>query len=368
MASYQKRGKTWQYTVSRMVNGKPDPIRKGGFRTKKEAQVAAAEVEEQLRKGVVPALKPIPFATYFEEWFNLYKSHLHKGTKHNYHYTIEAIKSYFGHEPIQDINKRKYQAFLNQYAKTRSREQVEKVNSHIRSCVHDAIDEGIIRVDFTRKVVISGLPPRKKPNEKHLNYEESKSLLKEIHNRLDRGLGYYLLLLGLASGCRFSELVGLTRKDFDFKKGTISINKTWGYLKKMHDGFGPTKNEQSVRAIKIDRRTMSEFKKLFDMTPDNIYKLVFYSPASKYKVISNGNANKLLRSILKDLSITNITAHGLRHTHASILLYKRISIYYVSERLGHADIQTTLKTYAHIIKELREEDEQATIEVFEHAV
>lgn len=47
MASFQKRGKTWQYCVS----AKPKPIRKGGFATKKEAMIAAAEVEAKLSKG-----------------------------------------------------------------------------------------------------------------------------------------------------------------------------------------------------------------------------------------------------------------------------------------------------------------------------
>ena len=61
MASFNKRGKTWQYQVSRMVNGKQKPIRKGGFRTKKEAEVAAMEVESSLRKGIAPSLKPQPF-------------------------------------------------------------------------------------------------------------------------------------------------------------------------------------------------------------------------------------------------------------------------------------------------------------------
>ena len=49
MASFQKRGKTWQYTISRVIDGKSKPIRKGGFKTKKEAQVAAAVVESDLR-------------------------------------------------------------------------------------------------------------------------------------------------------------------------------------------------------------------------------------------------------------------------------------------------------------------------------
>ncbi|WP_343781037.1 site-specific integrase [Virgibacillus salarius] len=160
----------------------------------------------------------------------------------------------------------------------------------------------------------------------------------------------------------------MTRKDFNFKKNTISINKTWGYMKRNTEGFAPTKNEQSIRVIKIDQRTMAHFKKLFQSTPDNIHQLVFYSPNSKYKVISNTNANKLLKKLLINLKINPITMHGLRHTHASVLLYKKVSIYYVSERLGHGDIETTLREYSHVVRELRVEDEAATTATFENMV
>lgn len=68
------------------------------------------------------------------------------------------------------------------------------------------------------------------------------------------------------------------------------------------------------------------------------------------------------------MNIQPISAHGLRHTHASILLYKRASIYYVSERLGHSDIETTNSYYAHIIKELRDQDDKIAISTFEELV
>ncbi|WP_233529720.1 tyrosine-type recombinase/integrase [Bacillus atrophaeus] len=73
----------------------------------------------------------------------------------------------------------------------------------------------------------------------------------------------------------------------------------------------------------------------------------------------------LLKKTLTDLKIESISIHGLRHTHASVLLYKKISIYYVSERLGHAKIDTTLNYYSHVIKELREEDTRNTLDLFE---
>lgn len=364
MASFTKRGKTWQYTVSRMVNGKSRPIRKGGFRTKKEAQTAAAEVEAELARGVVPHLKSEPFNEYFYEWIKVYKSHVGKNTRERLLNTYDTIDEHFGDKPLQEISKREYQKFINEYAKTRAKSTVRKLNSHIRSCVREAVDEGIIRVDFTRNVSISGLDA-KRSQDKHLSYADSKKLLQHLYRNLDVSLNYYLLLLALTTGMRFAEIVGLTRKDFDFKNNTISINKTWGYTNKMHDGFGPTKNEQSNREIKVDEQTMITFKNLFEATPDNITKLVFYSPSSKYKVISNGASNSLLKRILAELKIDEISLHGLRHTHASVLLYKGVSIYYVSERLGHSDIETTLRVYTHVVKELRVKDEEKSIEVYE---
>src|SRR5699024_607533 len=125
----------------------------------------------------------------------------------------------------------------------------------------------------------------------------------------------------LRNGKSFHNNTFIT-KMFGFKKNTITIDKTWGYKKSSPEGFVPTKNEQSKRTIKIDNFTMNHFKKLFNNTPTNIHGLVFYSPESKYKVISNTNANKLLKKLLLKLNIELITVHGLRHTHASILLYK----------------------------------------------
>ncbi|RXZ84626.1 site-specific integrase [Paenibacillaceae bacterium] len=366
MASFQKRGKTWQYCISRMVNGKYDPIRQGGFLRKKEAEVAAAAVEAKLRRQINPELinAKVPFDEYFEDWLLIYKPNIGKNTKARYNNTLESIKEEFEGVYIQDITKRTYQSFLNKYGENRTKATVRKLNSHIRSCVKDAIDEGLIQVDFTRRVTITGKVPSKRPEEKHLDYDESEMLLEGLVDDLNT-LSHYLIVLGLTSGMRFAEMVGLTREDFNFENNEIDINKTWGYTNKMHEGFGNTKNDQSKRIITMDEFTMGLFKKMFESFPENPIGLVFYSPSSKYKVISNNAVNKALSLALKKLDIDPITVHGLRHTHASILLYKKVSIYYVSERLGHASIDTTLEHYAHIVKELREEDEESTISTME---
>lgn len=365
MATFIKRGKTWQYTISRYVDGKYKPIRKGGFRTRAEAKIVADEVEYKLNTGQRVTNEPIPFSKYFNDWFTLYKTDVAPQTLNHYKDTLRYIKEYFGEEkPIQNIIRNDYQMFLNEYGKKYSKETTAKVHGHIKAAVDHAVEDELIRVNFTSKVKVTGKPSKNK-DEKYLDFEESEILYEQLFKRLETGLSYYGVLLLLVSGLRFEELIGLTRNDFNFSNNTINVNKVWGYNHKMPKGFGPTKNEQSKRVIGIDPKVMTKFKKLFMKMPDNVNRLVFFSPQSKYKVLSNNAINKSLRKTLDDLEIKNkITAHELRHTHASALIYRKASIIYVCERLGHASPDITYKRYAHVMKELRSEDEGIAISMY----
>lgn len=90
----------------------------------------------------------------------------------------------------------------------------------------------------------------------------------------------YLLLLGLVSGLRFGELVGLTIDKFDFETNTLKVERSWDY--KDGTGFGPLKNEQSKRIISIDDIVMSKFEALFNEIPEHPYDLVFLVGFRKY--------------------------------------------------------------------------------------
>lgn len=365
MASIQKRGRTYQYTVSNIVAGIQKPIRKGGFRTKKEAVVAASEVEANLSKGVNPSTHKVAFNDYFSRWSKLYKKpRVSPITFAHYEYSLKAIANHFQFIAIQDINRQDYQMFLNQLGEGKAKETVAKIHGHIKACVQDAIEDQVIQIDFTRKTDLHWTVKEKSSSEKHLSYKEFEMLISEIRKNLDKGLGYSLLLLAINTGLRFEEIIGLTRNDFNFFNNTINIDKTWGYKKNSPKGFGPTKNEQSIRTIDVDEVTMKHFKNSFKKSPTNLNQLVFYSPTSKYKVISNTNANKLLKRLLTKLNIKPVTLHALRHTHGSVLLYKKASVYYVSEKLGHSNVETTNRVYSHLLEELRVEDRQLSIKVF----
>lgn len=366
MASISKRGKAWQFAISNYVDGKSRPIKRSGFKTKKEAELAAAELELQLKNGVAFHKDKTPFYVYFDKWVDLYKKDkISDMTMKHYAYTSNLIKEYFQDKFITEIDRKDYQAFLNHIGSTRAKETIAKINTHIKSCVDDALEDKIITADFTRKTELVWKVEAKKIDEKYLNYREYEMLLNAVIDRLEESKVYYVLLIALTTGMRFGEIVGLTINDFDFTTNKINVTKTWGYKTGSKFGFGPLKNDASERKIKVDSVTMLHMKNYIDNMQDNEYNLLFYSDESKYKCISNSAVNDVLRDITHVLKIDRITAHGLRHTHASSLLYKKASVYYVSERLGHKNINTTLKEYTHVMKELREEDELLSTSIIE---
>lgn len=70
----------------------------------------------------------------------------------------------------------------------------------------------------------------------------------------------------------------------------------------------------------------------------------------------NSTINNVLKRRCEKANIPIISIHGLRHTHASLLLFSGVSIASVARRLGHASMTTTQKIYLHIIHELESKD------------
>ena len=128
----------------------------------------------------------------------------------------------------------------------------------------------------------------------------------------------------------------------------MSVSKTWDY--KGNGGFLPTKNKSSVRKIQIDWQIVVKFSVLTRNLPPD--KPIFVGESKIY----NSTVNDVLTRHCRACGISEISIHGLRHTHASLLLFAGVSIASVARRLGHASMTTTQKTYLHIIQELENKD------------
>ena len=289
------------------------------------------------------------FWEYFESWVATYKDGVIRPvTMRKYIQDAKHIKVLEPDLEVSDLNRITYQRLINKFAENHEKQTVMDFHHHLKSCILDALDEGLIKRDPTRKAVIKGKPPAKK-KVKFLSQAEAQKLIEDLD--LGKEINYdWLILLILKTGLRFSEALGLTPEDFDFQNRAVSITKTWDYKGIEGRGFAPTKNQSSIRKVTFDWEIAFQFQQLIKDLPRD--KPIFVIKDKIY----NSTVNVILERHCKNMKITVITVHGLRHTHASLLLYAGVSIASVAKRLGHADMTTTQKTYLHIVQELENKD------------
>lgn len=286
------------------------------------------------------------FYKYYEKWIEIYKEGaIRNSTMQKYRLTLKWLKEIAPTLKINEINRITYQEILNKYAENHERQSTMDFHHQLKASILDAVDEGLINRDPTRKAIIKGKAPRTK-KEKYLNQFELQKLISDLN--LGSEINYdWLIYLIAKTGLRFSEALAVTPDDFDFPHQTLNIEKTWNY--KENGGFEPTKNKSSERKVQLDWQTVIQFSELIKGLPNE-------EPIFINSRIYNSTINDILRRHCLNIEIPVITIHGLRHTHASILLYAGVSIASVAHRLGHASMSTTQKTYLHIIQELENTD------------
>ncbi|WYJ78876.1 hypothetical protein DOK79_000382 [Enterococcus sp. DIV1094] len=287
------------------------------------------------------------FYKYFEEWIELYKvGSIRSITLEKYYMSLQWVTKLAPDMRVCDLDRRSYQSLLNAYAEDHEKQTTMDFHHQVKGAILDAVDEGILSQNPTRKIIIKGKAPKeKKP--KFLNQHEIQLLLRELDLRQELNWDWFILLV-TKTGLRFSEALALTPEDFDFFNQKILITKTWNYRKSTGE-FQPTKNSSSIRKIQMDWQLAMQFSQLVkDLDPEK--------PIFVKKRVFNSTINNRLKILCTNANIPVITIHSLRHTHASLLLFAGVSIASVAKRLGHSSMTTTQETYLHIIQELENQD------------
>lgn len=290
--------------------------------------------------------KQILFCDYYEKWIKVYKEGaIRKVTLEKYYMTHRWLKKLIPELKICEMTRINYQQLLNDYALYHERQTTMDFHHQLKGAILDAVDEGLLDRDPTRKAIIKGKTPAAKKI-KYINQFELHTLLNNLNLKSEISWDWFILIVA-KTGLRFSEALALTPKDFDFGRQSISVSKTWDY--KGDGGFLPTKNKSSVRKVQIDWQTVIQFSELIKGLPED--KPIFVNGK-----VYNSTVNDILARYCKKANVPVISVHGLRHTHASLLLFAGVSIASVARRLGHSSMNTTQKTYLHIIQELESQD------------
>lgn len=288
------------------------------------------------------------FQDYYQKWIDVYKKGAVRNvTLRKYEMSLSWLSKLAPDLQIKDLNRVSYQHIINDYAECHERQTTMDFHHQLKGSILDALDEGLIERDPTRKVVIKGKSPSKK-KAKYLNQYQLHTLLADLELTNTNEITWdWLILLIAKTGLRFSEALALTPKDFDFSRQMLSVSKTWVY--KGNTGFMPTKNKSSIRKVELDWRTVAQFSELTKNLPED-------EPIFVHGKVFNSTVNSVLSRHCKNVNVPVISIHGLRHTHASLLLFEGVSIASVARRLGHASMTTTQRTYLHIIQELENKD------------
>ena len=287
------------------------------------------------------------FCDYYRQWIDVYKKDaIREATMSKYLMTQKWLEKLVPELKVSELSRTAYQQLLNDYAKEHERQTTLDFHHQLKGAILDAVDEGLIERDPTRKAIIKGKTPSAKKI-KYLNQFELHTLIAHLDIGETPNWDWFILLVA-KTGMRFSEALAITPGDFDFSRQTLSISKTWDY--KGEGGFLPTKNKSSVRKIQIDWQIVVKFSELIKGMPKD--EPIFVDKEKVY----NSTVNNVLARHCKECDISVISIHGLRHTHASLLLFAGVTIASVTRRLGHASMTTTQKTYLHIIQELENKD------------
>lgn len=279
------------------------------------------------------------FVEYYKEWVSIYKEGaIRPITLSKYKMAISWLEKLVPNLKLCDLDRISYQKLINDYAKYHERQTTMDFHHQIKGSILDAVDEGLIPKDPTRKAIIKGKPPsEKKP--KYLNQFELHNLLTSLNLKDSVNWDWFILLIA-KTGMRFSEALALTPEDFDFSKQVVSINKTWDY--KGQGGFLPTKNKSSVRKVQLDWKTVMQFSQLVKNLPSD--EPIFVKSNDK---IYNSTVNGVLFRLCKKADIPTISIHGLRHSHVSLLIEMGFTAVDIANRVGHESVKITYR-YAHM--------------------
>jgi integrase len=366
-------------------NGKRKQKKKGGFKTKSEAQDAAALVVVEVNQGTYVEEQDITFEEFIQTWKDIYtgsgrtKISTHRVRDHE----VGRLMPYFKKLKMKTITRDQYQEALNHLKENGKKEGVgyadntlDGVHGTGRAIFKKAVELGIIRNDPTQYAYV---PKKQKTidelenSSEEVKYMEKEQLALFLKTAQEHGLdGDYETFLTLAyTGMRIGEFAVLRETDWDFEECTISITKTYYNPTNSTTKYKllPPKTTTSIRTIDVDRLVVNAIKSyilkvyaLKDFYAARYYDKGYIMPNIErfpgYPRTLKQYGLRMARLIKLAGLNPELTPHSLRHTHVSLLAEAGAKLHEIMDRLGHKDDDITEQIYLHVTKHKKKEASQ----------
>ncbi|TDL92076.1 site-specific integrase [Vibrio vulnificus] len=335
------------------LSGKRRQIKRRGFLTKQEALDAMTLLKSEVIQDEFTDLNNLSLERFMDEWFIERKIQLQSSTYETHRiYFRTVIKPRLGHFKVQKLSPLLVQNFINELVQegNYSEYTIHLIFRILSSAMKKATTIKLVRDNPTIGIT---LPKIKR---KEINVWTSEQINHFIAaskqtKRLTRCFPGFLI--GFFCGCREGEILGLRFKDLDLDNGVIYIRQTLTQKAEIKTG---AKNKSSIRSISIPqnlipvliahRKLIREEKQLLgEKYHDN--DLVICTQNGK--PIIPRNFRKEFYNLTEKVGLPKTKFHSAtRHSHATLLIQQNVNVKLISERLGHAEIGTTLDIYSHV--------------------
>ena len=362
----RKQGNAWYVIVDlprHPETGKRRQKWHSGFRTRRDAQRALAEIVTRLDHGTYIEPNKQTLAAFLDDWLASTESRLRPSTFATYEMIVKKhISPRLGSLPLQTLTAARLNALYAELLTSGRRNAkgglspstVRYIHAVLRKALSDAVRWNLL----PRNVADAADPPRPKRTQmKTWSARELRTFLDHVKN--DRL--YAAWALAATTGMRRGEVLGLTWQELDLDAGRASITRTLTVVGGYELHFSEPKTAAGRRLVALDPQTVAalEAHREAQLLERSLMREA-YSDSDLVFAREDGTpihpdsfSDAFLRHS-KEAGLPRIRLHDLRHTHATLALAAGVHPKVVSERLGHASVTITLDTYSHAIPAMQE--------------
>ncbi|HVM33828.1 MAG TPA: tyrosine-type recombinase/integrase [Actinomycetota bacterium] len=336
------------------VSGKKMRIARTIRGTKKEAELALAKLINSVETGIDFNATKLTFGDYAQRWLKSKEKNVRPKTMQRYSDLMRLhVVPVIGSIPLLKLKPLHLEKIYEEASK---RGLSAQSVLHIHRVIFTALKQAVAWQLIPRNIAEAVTPPR--PEHREVEPMTSREVVRILETVADTDLEMPTLM-GLGTGMRLGEVLGLRWKDIDLEKRSARIAQT---VQETKEGvvFVPPKTHRSRRTVSLPGFVVHALRK--HKKEQSERRLVVGSAWHDLDlVIERGDGLPVRTSSLSGRFADrmkkegiNLTFHGLRHGHASLMLAAGVHLKVVSERLGHSTIGITADLYTHVADEVHE--------------
>lgn len=355
-----RKGKEYTYWEARITTGR-DPgtgkqvQRSFTGKTQKEVREKMQAAAVAVNTGSYVTPQKMTVGQWLDTWAADYLGSAKPATVTIYKNNIKNhIKPALGAVGLSDLRPHMVQQFINGMGLSPASVRLAY------KVLHMALEKAV-NLEYIPKNPAAGSElPKLEQKEIHpLDDQQVKALL----NASRGGDSEHLITVALFTGCRLSELLGLTWEAVDFKQGTITISKQ--LARPEHRGATPfispkngkprtiTPAASVIDTLRRQQRRQIEQQLKAGPLWDNPHHVVFSTETGE--PLDQWKAEKAFSAVVEAAGLSGIRFHDLRHTYAVNAIRAGDDIKTIQGNLGHASAAFALDRYGHFTERMKQD-------------